>query len=216
MQARLLTADRFAAIILDFDGVIVDSENAQFHAWAWALKRFGIDTQKLELRHTVGWPDEDILKTIVAESSSELRPHLLCAKSERMSQMYQEGQVSLVSGVEEFIVRRSKTHVLAVVSNSRSGRIHSLLAHYDLARYFHLVISAGRGLPSKPDPAIYLETLNRLGREPEECMVIEDSIVGLAAAHAVGIYAVAITTTLDREDLAPYADWIIDSFDEIE
>jgi len=52
--------------------------------------------------------------------------------------------------------------------------------------------------------------------EPAECLVIEDSLGGLQAANAAGIPRIGITTILDREELLPYSDWVIRSFDEIE
>jgi len=210
-----LNSNRFAAIILDFDGVIADSERAQLRAWAWALREHGLDTSNLRLRCIIGRPDEDIAIDLAPDLSAELRSELLQTKVRKMREIDQEG-VTLVTGAKDFVRRKSKTHVLAIASNSRSGRLSSTLEQNNLARYFHVVVTAGGKLPSKPDPAIYLETLRRLDKLPSECMVIEDSIAGLEAARSAGIYTVGITTGLSRQDLLPHADWVIDSFAEIE
>lgn len=205
-----------SAIIFDFDGVIMDSEKAQVMAWLRALPRHNVQEIYLDMRNIIGWPDEDIVNTLVPDPMAEVRPKVLRAKEEVMQQMYQSGDVELVTGIEAFVRRRSRTHMLAVASNSRSDRVTKMLDQLGLTNYFHSIVTAGGNLPSKPDPAIYLEVLRRLDKHPSECVVVEDSIAGLESARAAGIFTIAITTGLNRQDLSPYADWVADSFEEIE
>ena len=53
----------------------------------------------------------------------------------------------------------------------------------------------------KPFPDIYLEGARRIGMEPKDCLVIEDALSGIQAAHAAGMDAVAVPTTFSKEEL---------------
>jgi len=74
---------------------------------------------------------------------------------------------------------------------------------------------ASVGNLSKPDPALYLYAASQLGVVPADCLVIEDSPLGVEAAKRAGTNCVAITTTLGREHLSS-ADMIVNSFSEID
>ena len=66
----------------------------------------------------------------------------------------------------------------------------------------------------KPDPAIYLYAAQQLGVHPKNCVAFEDSIPGITAAKAAGMFCIGINTGKDRQALAQ-ADHIIDHYDEL-
>lgn len=206
---------KFIAIILDFDGVIVDSEKAQLEAWRWALKANGCLVDEVKLRNTVGWKDEEIIKVLVGNSSANLQSNVLDAKKAKTHEMYESGKIGLVNGAIDFIKRKSETHRIAIASNSSYDRVITFCNSYNLTHYFAAIITGERRFRPKPNPDIYNETVRVLGIEPARCVVIEDSIVGLQAAYAAGINRIGITTLFDYYELLPYSDWVISSFDEI-
>jgi len=67
--------------------------------------------------------------------------------------------------------------------------------------YFDAVVTAEDAKHKKPDPEIFLVAAGRLGLEPGECLVIEDSITGVAAAKTAGTRCLAITSTFITEQL---------------
>jgi sugar-phosphatase len=81
---------------------------------------------------------------------------------------------------------------LALASSSSTGLIDAVLAHLGLANCFALRCSAEAEALGKPDPAVFLTTARRLGVEPADCVVLEDSQAGVAAARAAGMRVVAV------------------------
>ena len=81
-------------------------------------------------------------------------------------------------------------------------------------RFRHIVSGeeCGRG---QPDPEIFLRAAQLLEVPPADCIVIEDSINGLKAARAAGAFAIGITHTFSSDMLAPHADWVVASLQEL-
>ena len=67
----------------------------------------------------------------------------------------------------------------------------------------------------KPHPDVYLLASQRMGIPPEKCLVFEDSLHGIAAAKAAGMYCVAVATSFRKEELEGKADDVIDDFTNV-
>ena len=81
---------------------------------------------------------------------------------------------------------------------------------------FQSVVDTARFQRPKPDPEIFQVAMRDLGLAPEQCWVIEDSIAGVGAGKAAGVFTVGITTTFDRKTLlSERADLAVDSFPEL-
>ena len=213
--AKKVDISRFSVIIFDFDGVILDSELAQCKAWEKALTKFSLDTSRVDALHIIGIQDDEIVNYLVDDNNSQLRELIRKEKNTLMNLMFEAEQVKLVNGLEDAIKRLSKTHTLAIASNAKPARIDSVLSKNGLQKYFDIIVTAGDRLPSKPDPAIYLEALRKIGKANFECMVIEDSIPGLVAARKAKLYSIGITTGLPKNALEQYANEVIHSFAQI-
>lgn len=87
----------------------------------------------------------------------------------------------------------------ALASMSSRARIAGVLEALDLSDSFDLIVSAEDVERGKPSPDIYEFVAARLGFEPRECLVIEDSPDGVKAALAAGMHCVAVTTPFSRE-----------------
>ena len=91
-----------------------------------------------------------------------------------------------------------------------------MLERCDIGSYFDVRISGDMVTRCKPDPEIFLTAASALGLAPEECMVFEDAVSGIAAAKAAGMKVVALTTTHNLEQLTVAApNLIINDFSEI-
>ncbi|MCX8107301.1 MAG: HAD family phosphatase, partial [Verrucomicrobiae bacterium] len=102
----------------------------------------------------------------------------------------------------------------ALASGSSHNVIKEVLALDGLARFFSVVVSVQDVGRNKPAPDVFLLAADRLGIPPAECMVIEDSIVGVQAAKAAGMDVIAITNSVPREQLNE-ATYVVDGYDEI-
>ena len=92
--------------------------------------------------------------------------------------------------------------------------IDTILDRLGLQEAFDAVVSAEDVTHGKPNPEVFLVAAQRIGVPPVRCVVFEDAHVGIEAAHAGGIRAVAVTTTHSAEELAA-ADLVVKRLDEL-
>lgn len=119
-------------------------------------------------------------------------------------------------GIESLIHRIQAAGLkLGIATSSQKRHLSYILDRFGWEPVFDVKVCAADITKSKPDPEIFLMAAQRLGVEPAACAVVEDSINGLRAAKAAGMYAIGITTTFPRQALSD-ADQIVDGFDEID
>ena len=90
-----------------------------------------------------------------------------------------------------------------------------ILSGLDLLSQFNLVVCERDVKRGKPEPDIYLKVLELLGDSPENCVIFEDSLAGIASAKSAGIEVIAVASTSKREKLEELDVRVIESFDEL-
>jgi HAD superfamily hydrolase (TIGR01509 family) len=206
----MVDLSRFRAVILDFDGVIVDSETVQARAWTRVARELGQSERLITAR--------DIAGRIDRELAAELFPGCDAApcairKAEFESEMLRAGELKLVPGVEAFLGRAASRHPLAICSSCNARLLERRLLDIGLRSTFGVVVGRIDGLPHKPAPDLYLRALEQLRIGVGEACAIEDSLTGVAAARAAGIFTIQLVhPDLPRAD---NADAWIKHFDEL-
>jgi beta-phosphoglucomutase len=212
------------AILFDFDGTIAQSEPLHFAAFSETLGERGVSLpQALYYQRYLGVTDTEGLERMLDDfGRADLRAgiaELLHRKAEIMAQKITAG-VPLCPGVTSFVARAAQRAALAIVSGARRAEIDSVLDHAGLRSFFALALGAEEIRHGKPDPEGYRIAVTRLqkrvaGLGPEQCLVVEDSPKGIAAARAAGMRVIALPHTCPVEALSS-ADRIYASYDEIE
>lgn len=211
-----LDLSSFIAIIIDFDGVIADSERAQMDAWRWALTRFKVAINDEKLIQTVGMKDKEIANVLAEkEHSKEITSRILEAKISKMNEMYKNNQVLPVPGVINFIKKFYRSHILAIATNSSSNRAAKYCESFHIDICFKTIVTGKGELRPKPHPDIYLKALEELALLTQQCVVIEDSIAGLKSAQNAGLKRIGFVNVLDEKTLKKYSNWVIGSFEEL-
>lgn len=213
---------KYKAIIFDMDGTIVDTE----HIWNRA-------TQELIIRRGVALTPElkqdlasklngmaitqscSIIKTLTQSQDSV--ESLVQEKSRLACELYTQAGVTFIQGFVEFH-QKAKTLELktGLATNADDATLEITNRMLKLERFFdkHMYnlscVSKG-----KPHPDIYLHTAQKLGINPGECIAIEDSAHGIAAAKAAGMFCIGINTSKNPEQIK-HADLQIDGYHEIE
>jgi len=103
---------------------------------------------------------------------------------------------------------------IAVGSSSPTETVHLIVEKLGVKDDFDTIVCGNEVTEGKPNPQIFLLAAKKLGAEPCKCVVIEDAVVGVAAAKNGGMRAVAVTNTHLREALKD-ADLIVDSLTEL-
>ncbi len=213
------------AIIFDMDGVICDSEPLHMKAFQEVLKEIGISlTDQEYYDRYLAFDDRGCFRTIYAANQrpvpdGKALQNLLDRKSRFFDVLMKEHLV-IYPGAEALIKKLGERFPLALASGARRLEVEFTLKKAKVRGVFTAVVSADDVSQGKPHPESFLTALKLLNErrlintpevKPEECVVIEDSIHGLAAAKAAGMKGAAVTTSFKAEQLTDAA-LIIDSF----
>jgi beta-phosphoglucomutase-like phosphatase (HAD superfamily) len=195
------------ATLLDFDGVLVDSEPVHLAAFNDVLAADGIEiTVREYVDHYLSLDDVGVFRAALARNgrapSDEHVRSLVAAKSPRFLARF-ETQFRVFPGAEELIARRSSRGPVGIVSGALEREISFALERMGVGSYVAFIVSAERSVPGKPDPLPYRlarEELTRLGYAGPS-VAVEDSAGGVASASHAGVRCVAVTHSCSREDL---------------
>jgi sugar-phosphatase len=194
------------ALLFDLDGVLVDSRRCIENIWKkWAAARGRDPAPFIAVCH-----GRRISETI-AQVAPELDAGAEAAVLDRMEEVETDG-VEPVPGARELVAGLAEGTWAIVTSGSR--KVATLrLTHVGLPipRVFITAEDVRRG---KPDPEGYLLAAVRLGVEPKECVVIEDSPPGVAAGNAAGMRVITVATT-HRSAALSRADEAIERLDRL-
>jgi len=181
-------------LILDLDGVIVDSLSVHEIAWDEYLKRIGMYEPGLMQRMT-GWRNEEIMRELLGseENQAEIVRH--GAEKEKLYREFMRDQLleRLIPGVRGFLESRSGVP-LGLASNAEPANIDFVLDQAGIRQYFAVIVDGSQVTRPKPAPEIYELAARKLEIAPRNCIVFEDSVVGITAARSAGCRVVGVLT----------------------
>jgi beta-phosphoglucomutase family hydrolase len=200
------------AVIFDMDGVLISSKELHTEAWIKCLQEFNIIVK--EYKYVTGISSIDVAQKYKQKYNLLASPEEISNKKVNIYNTLAE-KTELILGVVEFIRNIQTKYKLSLATSEYSKTTNIILSKHNLDKYFDLVVTVDDINQPKPNPEIYLKTAKELKLKPSECIVIEDSVVGVEAAKSAGMKCIAITTTTPRSKLKQ-ADLIVDSFKEID
>ena len=193
----------YQAVIFDMDGVIVDSEPRHERAFHAVLEEIGYaGKHTLRFADYVGRTDRVLWQDFVAACRPpQTLDELLARKSRKVIEIIRSER-PLFEGLPELVGTLAAKVPLALASGSERSIVEEVLSLGGLRAHFKVSVSGSDIVRGKPEPDIFLKTAALLGVAPRECVVIEDSRPGVAAALAAGMRVVAITNTHPAGELA--------------
>ncbi len=194
------------AVFFDLDGTLMDSESLTDCAIEHLLEMYQIDANIDPIAfHGISWQ-------AVAERLQQLFPTLASIDLKtwleaHCAELIQEQAPSLIPGARQAFLRASAQMPTAIITGSNAATVEAYLMRSQLKEACSFYISNEQYQRSKPDPECYLMAAQRLGLQPQTCLVFEDSTAGLRAAAAAGMPAIAIThaAAVPAPDLARHS-----------
>lgn len=188
--------------IFDMDGTLVDNMYVHVDAWQTLLEENGHEMDRHNfLVATAGKTNREIMPTVFGEISDERIDELALRKES----LYREAYLPIrrpVDGLVEFLTAAKSLGIkMAVATAAANPNMEFILDGLDLRRFFDAVTTASDVKQGKPDPAMFLVSAEKLGVEPERCIVFEDAIGGFEAAHRAGMVSIGIATVNSVEDI---------------
>ncbi len=193
-----------AAILFDFNGVIVDDEPQHCEALIATLAEYGYALDRdTYYREYLGFDDRECFRFSFARMGRVADEPALLDAVERKHVHYERAvraSMRLVPGVTDFVEAAALDGFqLAIVSGALRREIELVLELAGLRPHFAEIIAAEDVSACKPDPQGYNRARAALEVAPHRCMVIEDSLPGLAAARAAGIRCAMLATSHGAE-----------------
>lgn len=181
------------AAIFDMDGVLVDSEKHWHiieHSFCGEL---GVASKQVEPKDLIGKSLSDITRVFQKYNPSITFEEVYRFYDRHADEVYKK-KVQLMPGVKKTLDMLSdRGVVMAIASSSPRRWIDLVVARFGLEKYFQDLFSTQTmGLPGKPDPAVYLQCMAKLGHSGKNVVVFEDSFVGMMAAKKSGAFTIAL------------------------
>jgi len=220
------------AIIFDFNGVIADDETPHVTCFQQALAEAGLSLKKDEYYGAYLGMDERTCASMLLTArdgfcDAQLLSHITRRKADLFRAYTTLHKPELFPGVVELVRGLRGNYRLAIASGGRREQISAALEHSPIERDFDVIVSAEDCPTGKPEPAIYRLTCEQLNKgrgeiqsiDPKECLVVEDSLAGIRAGKAAGMWVLAVATTYPVDKLNEADDVVVSlkdiSFDDV-
>jgi HAD superfamily hydrolase (TIGR01509 family) len=194
----ILPEGSFKAYLFDCDGTIADSMPLHYRAWKQALAEWNCEFDEELFYAWGGMPVAEIIATLNQRHGLSMPVEAVAHRKEKL---YFEllPELKPVSDVLEHIEAKPRGIPFAVVSGSTRESVTASLIALNLLDRFDAMVCAGDYQKSKPDPEAFLLAAARLGVAPGDCLVFEDTEMGIQAAQAAGMASVKVPPPWERE-----------------
>ncbi|MBL7870207.1 MAG: HAD family phosphatase [Cyclobacteriaceae bacterium] len=200
------------AVIFDMDGVIIDSNPFHKISLRQFCLQYGYRLSDEELLNKIyGRTNNDWIRNLFGDLPKEKILELGEEKEALFRELY-KNEIKPLAGLEGFL-KSLETHKItkAIGTSAPRSNVDFCLTATHLEKYFETILDQSDVEQGKPNPEIYLKVAKRIGFDPTQCIVFEDSLSGVEAAQRAGAKVVGVTTTHSREELA-HTNFVIDHF----
>ncbi|ROZ61964.1 HAD family hydrolase [Kocuria soli] len=195
------------AILFDIDGTLVDSTSAVTRSWTKLADRHGMDPERI-LSVCHGRRSRDTIEDLFPpESHDDAERELHALELSDLS------EVIALPGTAALLTRLPTQRWAAVTSGDRELMTARLSAGQ--VPVPEVMITSEDVTVGKPDPQGYRLAAERLGFDPVRCLVVEDAPAGLQAGSAAGAHVLAVTTSHDAAQVAPFAHSVVGDLSEL-
>ncbi|AUY49154.1 HAD family phosphatase [Streptomyces sp. CB01881] len=187
----------FRAYLFDCDGTVADSMPLHYRAWKQALDEWHC-TFPEDLFYA--WGGRTVADIIASLNEEQGLAMPVDAVARRKEDLYGEllPQLKAVPGILAHVEYAHGRLPSAVVSGSTRESVTASLTTLGLLDSFDLLVCAGDYAKAKPDPEAFLLAAERLGVRPRDCLVFEDTDLGVQAATAAGMASVRVPSPQER------------------
>jgi HAD superfamily hydrolase (TIGR01509 family) len=201
---------KFKAVIWDMDGLLLDSERISHNSWLTACASLDVEIQEDVFRGIIGLNRRTSRKMLEEQIGSIVDLERLINTANEIYQERISQGVPLKKGARECIVWLHQNDVLqSVATSTQQALAKKKLGHHALVKLFHSVVVGDQVEHGKPNPEIFITAARRMGVDPSECVIFEDSRHGIAAANASGGRPILVPDLAIHDDESESHAWEI-------
>lgn len=183
----------YSGLIFDCDGTLTDSMPLHFVAWSRTLSRYGVHFPEDRFYALGGMPSKQIVSLLAGEHGVEVDAHTAALEKEGLFTELLQHLAPIAEVID--VVKHFRGQVpMAVASGGYRHIIRQQLEQIGIIDWFDTIVTAEDTVRHKPEPDVFLLAAERMGVRPTECLVYEDSSLGIQAAEAAGMDFIDIRT----------------------
>ena len=193
---------KYKAVLFDMDGVLIESEFLMRSSAIQALADYGIQAQHEDFLEFTGMGEDRFVGGV-----AEKHGHTYVTAMKDLAYDYYgqrvKAEAHIPEGVKEMLQSlHNRGIILAVCSAADLRKVRYNIQAIGVEESLFTALVTGNDVErKKPFPDIYLEGARQVGIDPKDCLVVEDAISGIQAAHAAGMDAVGIPSTFSKTEL---------------
>ena len=197
----------YKAILFDMDGVLIESEYLMRASAIRALADYGVQAKHEDFLEFTGMGEDRFVGGVAEKYGLTYTFDMKELAYDYFGQKVME-EAEVPEGVKEMLLElHNRGLVLAVCSAADLRKVkYNIQAIGVDESLFTALVTGSDVARKKPFPDIYLEGARQVNMDPKDCLVVEDAISGIRAAHAAGMDAVGVPTTFSKETLAAEAN----------
>lgn len=204
------------AIIFDMDGLMIDTEGLYFETERELAKSFGKCVKDETLWKMMGRKPIEAISIYVEDLQLNIDPQEVLKMRDEIFQEKLIREVTPMPGLYEILESFRGKLKMAIATGSPEKFLNIVMDKLKLQKYFDVLQTSDNIVNGKPEPEIYLRTIERIGVLPGECIVLEDSSNGALAGKRAGCYTIAIPTEYTNAQDFSFADYIARDLNDAE
>ena len=193
---------KIKGVLFDMDGVIFDTEKAYLDTWTKVFKSYGYDLKRETYISIMGTGRDNAIKTFKEAFGHNIPMEDMYRDKDRiLKEIIESGRVPLKQGAVEILTYLRENNVkTALATSARMWRAETQLNMAGIKDMFDKITCGDEIKNLKPNPDIFLKSAEKLGLNPDECIVIEDSPSGIQAAFNAGMYGIHVEDLKEADE----------------
>ena len=202
-------------IIFDMDGVVVDNHQYHFKTWMALSKKYNFELNAQIYRdHYNGKTNSDLMRMIFGQLSDPELKKYSDEKEDNYQSLYL-AHMKAHTGLLDFLSYLQQKNIrIALGTSAPTKNVDFTLDTLDIRSYFEAIVDGTQVQRGKPDPQVYQLCAMRLGLDPKDCVVFEDSLAGLESGSLAGCKIVGVATSHEVQELKIKTEFVIHDFTE--
>lgn len=205
------------AVIFDMDGTLAD--NIPYHKQSWLdlLKCYNIAIDESDFDAQNHGTGPEMVRRFFGNNLSDEKVNELWKLKENLYRKLYTKHLKPIPGLTDLLVLlKSKNIRIGLATMGIAENVDFLLNGLGIKSYFNVITKGDEILKGKPDPEVYITTINKLKLRAEECLAVEDSLAGVLSAKNARLWVTAITTSSTAEYFTAHGvDSVVHDFKEL-
>lgn len=199
----------------DMDGVLVDSASFHFAAWREVFSKRGVKFSEEDFIKLFGSRNDFIVRSILGQNILEEDIKSIVEEKELEFRDKIKGKAKLLPGAFKLLDMMKGNLRMALVSSAPKENIDLIISELNIKEYFDCIVSGHEVAESKPSPEIYSLAAQKLETNPRNCLVIEDSPLGVKGAKAAGMKCLAVSRSHPQQSMIE-ADVVVNTLEDMD